>query len=185
MMLNAANRRPAMSSRSAITRTCAPYWSAGSPLISSVKPQWGSTLSVSPNGACSRSNTRYLASNETDCTAPCRRSSSPSTPFGVVIGNRRVGGETEVVREAVFGLERRRDVVVGATELAETAGRIALKFLFSRFPDVAAFREAEHVFGIDVPGLVRAFARGAVRGGGRAKQRQYDQQHRPRQRAER
>src|SRR5262245_8461930 len=60
----------------------------------------------------------------------------------VVIGDRRHGGETESVRETVFGLERRRDVVVGAAELAETAGRIGLKFLFSRFAGVAAFREA-------------------------------------------
>src|SRR5262249_25017833 len=54
-------------------------------------------------------------------------------------------------------------------ELAETAGRIGLELLFARCPDVAAFREAEHVFGIDFGGLVRACAGAAVRGASRAK----------------
>src|SRR5262249_7254855 len=52
-------------------------------------------------------------------------------PRDVVIGNGRHGGETEPIREAVFRLQRRRDVVVGAAEPAETAGRIGLQFLFS------------------------------------------------------
>src|SRR5262249_32559126 len=120
--------------------------------------------SVSPNGACSRSNRRNRASNETDCSAPWRRSSIHARD--VVIGNRRHGGETESVGEAVFGLERRRDVVVGAAGLAETAGRIRFEFLFSRFAGVAAFREAEHMLGVDLGGLVRMLAAIGRRGTG-------------------
>src|SRR5262249_48802660 len=72
-----------------------------------------------------------------------------------VIGARRYGRETEPVRETVFGLDRRRDRIVGAVELAEAAGRIGLKLLFSRLPDIAAFREAEHMLGVDLARLVR------------------------------
>src|SRR5262249_27382994 len=93
---------------------------------------------------------------------PLAATSQPGPARDVVIGDRRHGRETEPFREAVFGLERGCDVIVGAAELAETAGRIGLKLLFARFSDVAAFREAEHVFGIDFPGLVRAFAGAAV-----------------------
>src|SRR6516165_8275428 len=83
----------------------------------------------------------------------------PAHAGDVVIRDRRIDGEPEPFREAVFGLERRRDVIIGAAELAKTAGRISLELLFARCPDVAAFREAEHVFGIDFAGLVIALAR--------------------------
>src|SRR5262245_24694942 len=97
----------------------------------------------------------------------------PVHPRDVVIGDRRHGGETEPVGETVFGLERRRDVVVGAAGLAETAGRIGFEFLFSRFPGVAAFREAEHMLGIDL--AVPMFASVGRRGTGYSEPGQQNQ----------
>jgi hypothetical protein len=43
-------------------------------------------------------------------------------------------------------------------EPAETAGPIGLQFLFSFVSNVAAFGEAEHVFGIDLTALLGVFA---------------------------
>src|SRR5262249_56878855 len=81
-----------------------------------------------------------------------------------------------------FGLERRRDVVVGAAGLAETAGRIGCELLFSRFAGVAAFGEAEHMLGIDL--AVPKFASVGRRGTGCSEPRQQNQ-YRPQEGAER